>query len=88
VILVDDLRWYPIQHRSYYRMKERWAHMVSDASLDELHAFAARVGLRRAWFQGDHYDLRPRLYAHALRLGAVQVDRRELAKRRVGAVTR
>ena len=33
----------------------RWAHLVSDDSVDELHAFARRLGLRRMAFQGDHY---------------------------------
>jgi hypothetical protein len=53
VILVDDIRRY----RSGW-----WCHMVSDRSVDELHAFASEIGLRRGWFQGGrlpHYDLRP-----------------------------
>ena len=52
-ILVDELREYPgttLPFRS-------WCHMATDGGFDELHAFAARLGLRRAWFQGDHYDL-------------------------------
>jgi hypothetical protein len=28
----------------------RWSHLIADDK-DELHAFAARLGLRRAWFQ-------------------------------------
>ena len=36
-----------------------WCHMATDGSFEELHAFAARLGLRRAWFQRDHYDLPP-----------------------------
>ncbi|WP_122711357.1 DUF4031 domain-containing protein, partial [Pseudomonas viridiflava] len=31
-----------------------WCHLVAD-SLDELHAFAARLGLRRSWFQSKTY---------------------------------
>jgi hypothetical protein len=27
-----------------------WAHLLAD-SLDELHAFAGKLGLQRAWFQ-------------------------------------
>ena len=38
----------------------RWAHLMAD-SLDELHAFAARLGLPRHAFQdktsGAHYDV-------------------------------
>lgn len=43
---------------------------------DELHDFAKSVGLRRSWYQGDHYDLSPRRYPIAVRLGAKLVDRR------------
>src|SRR6476646_4654956 len=48
-ILVDQAVW-PWRGR-------RWAHLVSDESYDELHAFAARLGLPRHIFQGDHYDV-------------------------------
>jgi hypothetical protein len=85
VILVDDLRWYRAVAWHPARYQERWAHLVSDDSLAELHDFADLLGLRREWFQGDHYDIRPRQHALAQRLGAVAVDRRELVKRRVRA---
>ena len=32
------------------RITARWSHLVADSD-DELHAFAARLGLRRAWAQ-------------------------------------
>jgi hypothetical protein len=48
-ILVDEPIW---RWRG-----QRWAHLASDASHEELHAFACSLGLRRAWFQGDHYDV-------------------------------
>lgn len=50
-------------------------HMVAD-SLDELHAFAERLGLRREWFQATsvpHYDLSLTRRKLALELGAVEV---------------
>jgi hypothetical protein len=31
-------------------------HLIAD-SRDELHAFAAAVGIKRCWFHQDHYDL-------------------------------
>ena len=34
-----------------------WSHLVSDASLDELHAFAAANGIAAARFDLDHYDV-------------------------------
>lgn len=58
-----------------------WAHLVSDASYDELHAFAERLGLRRTWFQGDHYDVPGHIRAQALELGAEPVEASELVRR-------
>ena len=56
----------------------RWAHLMAD-TLDELHAFAARLGLRREKFQdktsGAHYDVPAPLREEALRLGAIAVSR-------------
>src|SRR5918999_935750 len=64
--LVDELREYPGVGLPF----TRWCHMATDGSFEELHAFAARIGLRRAWFQRDHYDLPPRGRAAAVALGA------------------
>jgi hypothetical protein len=77
-ILVDEARW-------RWRGR-RWAHLVSDTSLAELHAFAERLGVPRAAFQGDHYDVPADVREHALRLGAQSVPSREivLALRRIG----
>ena len=55
-------------------------HMFTDAvELDELHAMAERIGLKRAWFQehrlAPHYDLTPSRRADAVAFGAVEVDR-------------
>src|SRR4051795_2875324 len=54
-ILVDELREYPEVALPF----TSWCHMATDGRFEDLHAFAARLGLRRAWFQGDHYDLPP-----------------------------
>jgi hypothetical protein len=58
----------------------RWAHLMAD-DLDELHAFAARLGLRRCTFQdkrsGAHYDIDSRQRERALALGAIAVSRRD-----------
>ena len=58
----------------------KWAgggHMQAD-TVEELHAFAARLGLKREWFQErpgcpdlDHYDLTASKREMALRLGAI-----------------
>ncbi len=73
MILVDEAIW-PWRGR-------RWAHLVSDADLDELHDFAARLGIPRRAFQGDHYDVPTEGRARALELGAVPVGARELVRR-------
>lgn len=61
-------------------------HLVSDTSLEELHAFARRIGLRASWFQHrgriPHYDLTSwRMRRRAMRAGAEKVSARELARR-------
>lgn len=72
-ILVDPAVW-PWRGR-------RWAHLVSDESLDELHAFAARLGVDPRLFEGDHYDIIADWRLEALALGAEAVDSRELVRR-------
>ena len=47
----------------------RWAHLVSDVSVAELHSFADRLGLRRMSFQGDHYDVPESVRAEERRVG-------------------
>lgn len=59
----------------------RWAHLVSDSGYSELHDFARRLGLRREWFQGDHYDIPEAVRERALLLGAREVPATELVQR-------
>jgi hypothetical protein len=59
----------------------RWCHLISDASLRELHAFAARLAVPERAFEGDHYDLPEERYAQAVRAGAIPVSSRELLRR-------
>jgi len=59
-------------------------HLVAD-TLNELHTFAYRMGLKRAWFQDHerhpHYDLTTgRAANRALALGAKPVTTRQLVK--------
>lgn len=57
---------------------QRWAHLMGD-TLEELHEFAARLGLPRRAFQdktsGAHYDVNAGLRSIALALGAMPVSR-------------
>lgn len=58
------------------RNGHRWCHLFADeVDCEELHAFAKRLGMRRDWFQGDHYDLTPGKRAMAVRLGARELSR-------------
>ncbi len=62
-----------------------WSHLVSDESFDELHAFAARLGVPGRAFERDHYDLPAERYDDAVRAGAVQVGSKELLRRLTAA---
>lgn len=69
------------------RHDARWCHLMSD-QIDptELHEFAARIGLRRSWFQAgqvpvhDHYDVTDGMRARAVAAGAVQLDLRGMSE--------
>lgn len=56
-----------------------WCHLFAD-DVDELHAFAKKLGLKRVWFQDDkrlpHYDVTANKRDEAILRGAVGVDRR------------
>jgi hypothetical protein len=71
-VYVDDVR-----HR-FGRMV--MCHLWAD-TVEELHTFASRLGLRRSWFQcppkasWDHYDISLAKKAEALSLGAVLTDK-------------
>ena len=58
-----------------------WSHLVSDTSLDELHAFAAANEVPRRGFDLDHYDVPARLYDVLVAAGAHPVGNRELVLR-------
>lgn len=56
-------------------------HLLTDGPLEELHALAERIGMKRAWFQGKripHYDLTPSRRAAAVQAGAIEVTDQEL----------
>ncbi len=76
-ILIDEARW-------WFR-EEKWCHLVSDVSAEELHEFADRVGIPRRGFQGDHYDVPERYRAQMIEAGALAVESRELVRRLRGA---
>lgn len=57
-------------------------HLFAD-TVEELHDFAARIGMRRPWFQDKdlpHYDLTTRRRRAAVALGAIELNRQEFVK--------
>jgi hypothetical protein len=58
-----------------------WSHLVSDTSLDELHAFAAANDVPARSFDLDHYDVPAGRYDDLLAAGAHSVGMRELIER-------
>jgi hypothetical protein len=92
-VYVDDarIRWMPdgrwrwgdlppsqVRYRAW-----RMSHLFADTD-EELHAFAAKLGLQRKWHQcppkasWSHYDVTDKLRKRALELGAEPVKYREL----------
>jgi hypothetical protein len=55
-----------------------WSHLVSDASYEELHAFAASLGIPQRAFERDHYDVIADRYDAAVGAGAQPVSSREI----------
>lgn len=74
MIYVDDVLRYP---------SGLWCHMITDNELEELHAMALRLGLKRIWFQNSnprhpHYDLRSSKRILAIQYGAQAVTSKQL----------
>ena len=71
-VYVDDAIWH------WHGLK--WCHLLAD-DLDELHRFAAVLGIKRASFQSapkartPHYDLTAYERVLAMAMGAVPCDR-------------
>ncbi len=79
-VYVDDMR----MHAKVGTLRARWSHLLA-ADREELHRFAARLGLDRRWFQEKcrveqaeqcphwHYDVTDSKRAEAIALGAEQI---------------
>ncbi len=57
-----------------------WSHLISDASYDELHEFAAAQGIPGRAFDADHYDVVADRFADCVAAGAGVVRSRELVR--------
>jgi 8-oxo-dGTP pyrophosphatase MutT (NUDIX family) len=72
-IWIDKPRWAAHGHL--------WSHLISDASLTELHEFAAAAGLPPRGFEGDHYDVPDDRYAAVVAAGAHPTGSKDLVRR-------
>lgn len=71
-VYIDDMYRYRIGRFRGMRM----SHMIADTEA-ELHAVAHRIGMRRQWYQGDHYDVPLEERARAVAEGAVEITYRQ-----------
>ena len=85
-IYVDEIVEHDRVSPAAARYGKKWCHLTTDGTVDDLHAFAALLGLRRSWFQDrgvPHYDIVPSVRARALALGAVFKLAREQSRERL-----
>jgi hypothetical protein len=62
-----------------------WSHLASDESYDELHAFAATLGIPMRGFDRDHYDVPSERYHQVVAAGATPVSSREIVSRLIAS---
>jgi hypothetical protein len=78
VLLIDEARW--PAHGT------RFAHLVSDTSIAELHDFVATLETPRPLrFHRDHYDIPAELWTSVVNEGVTVVSTREIVRRLRGA---
>lgn len=70
MVYVDDF--------AYPKDKHLWYHLISDTDEKELHQFAERIGLKREWYHGNHYDVTQSKRAEAIKNGAIAVTAKQL----------
>lgn len=71
-VYIDDMYLYAIGQFRGMRM----SHLIADTT-PELHGFAARIGMKREWFQDDHYDVPLPRRGDAIALGAIAITYRQ-----------
>lgn len=76
-ILIDDPVW-PAHERL-------WAHLVSDESIEELHAFASTNRIPSRAFDLDHYDVPEDALPRLVAAGAQHVGGKELTRRLIAS---
>ena len=87
-VYVDDWQ----QQARVGRLSAKWSHLRVGPfdDIEELHEFAARLGLQRRWFQGkswprQHYDVTETKRQAAIAAGAVAISWKETGRQIVRA---
>lgn len=62
-----------------------FSHLISDASLAELHKFAASAGISERAFDRDHYDVPAHRYEELVQAGAVELSGAELTRKLIAS---
>lgn len=62
-----------------------FSHLVSDISLEELHAFARAAGITERAFDGDHYDVAEARFDALVAAGAIPVEGRVLVRKLIAS---
>lgn len=79
-VLVDDA-YIPARVGRY---QNKWCHLISDESVEELHEFAQSIGLKRSWFQDHsrlpHYDVTVGMRRKAVDAGAEEITSMDLGR--------
>ena len=57
-----------------------FSHLISDASLAELHEFAAAAGISERAFDRDHYDVPAHRYEELVQAGAIELSGAQLTR--------
>ncbi|HET6241861.1 MAG TPA: DUF4031 domain-containing protein [Arthrobacter sp.] len=62
-----------------------FSHLISDTSIEELHAFAEAAGIPERAFDGDHYDVAEARHGELVAAGAVPVEGRILVRKLIAS---
>ena len=75
-VYVDDMHRLRIGELRVGKYTMKMSHMIADTE-DELHLMAAKIGVARRWYQGDHYDISLSKRALAVQAGAIEITYRQ-----------
>lgn len=86
MIYVDDVITQTPKSLRMQELGDQWCHLTTDGPIEELHAFAQRLGIYFRRFHDHrslpHYDITPEERDQALAAGAVYLSAKEQLRRR------